>query len=147
MHASFLCAACVLLDLDKRPRHAWALSTKSLLLVAGLLLVSHTASFCAGPCLPSALLASCSLLGLHPTDRYGPISVLVQVEAGAAALRERWAQPSLPSGFWANNPGLHQGHTTAVAGAAAGRGSADYARLIEALKTDALGEGGGPGGK
>ncbi|KAK1863577.1 hypothetical protein I4F81_006131 [Pyropia yezoensis] len=72
---------------------------------------------------------------------------LASVEAGAATVRERWAQPPLPSGFWANNPGLHQAHTTAVAGAAAGRGSADYARLIEALKTDALGEEGGPGGK
>lgn len=67
--------------------------------------------------------------------------------AGAAALRERWAQPPLPFGYWTTNPGLHQVHTTAVAGAAAGRGTADYGRLIEALEADGLGEEGGPGGK
>jgi len=70
-----------------------------------------------------------------------------QVAAGAAALRERWAQPTLPSGFWATNPGLHQTHTTAVAGAAAGRGTADYAQLIDALAADALKEEQKSGGK
>lgn len=59
---------------------------------------------------------------------------LAKVAAGAAALRERWAQPPLPFGYWTTNPGLHQVHTTAVAGAAAGRGTADYGRLIEALE-------------
>lgn len=67
--------------------------------------------------------------------------------AGAAALRERWAQPALPAGYWATNPGLHQTHTTAVAGAAADRGNADYARLIDALAADALKEEQKSGGK
>ncbi|GAB0492133.1 hypothetical protein MMPV_003392 [Pyropia vietnamensis] len=72
---------------------------------------------------------------------------LAKVEAGAAALLKRRAEPTLPSGYWANNPVLQQAHTTAVAGAAAGRGTADYARLIEAIQSDALGEEEGANGK
>lgn len=106
----------------------------------------RTLCFCGKLCYrfswPRALSVDCA-----PRIVGGRVSLLAQVEAGAAAVVKRRAEAALPYGFWTNTPVLKQTHTTAVAGAAAGRGTADYAHLIEALKTDALGKEQGADGK